>query len=66
MPGTNEVLEALVRALQLINATKPILDAALNHEVERLGLSREERHALTKRLTSETAEITAADMGDTE
>ena len=63
---TSSILEALVKALQLINAAKPILDDALNNEAERLGLSREERHALTKRLTAETDAITKADMGEGE
>lgn len=65
MANTNSVLEALVKALQLLNAAKPILDQALTNEMDRVGLSREERHALTKRLTAETAAITAADQGDT-
>jgi hypothetical protein len=58
------VLEALIKALELINATKPILDAALNNEAERVGLSRAERHALTKRLTAETDAITSEDESD--
>lgn len=61
---TSGVLEALIKALELLNAAKPILDSALNTEAERLGLSREERHNLFKRLTTETDTITREDMGE--
>ena len=60
----NDTLEALVKVLRLINALKPILDSALDNEANRLGLTREERHALTKRLTAETDAITTEDMSD--
>jgi hypothetical protein len=63
MPGTSPALEALVKALELFNAVKPVLDTALQNEAERVGLTREERHALTKRLTGETDAITKEDMG---
>lgn len=66
MPETNATLEALIKALELLNAVKPILDGALNNEAERAGLSREERHALTKRLTAETDALTKEDISDTE
>lgn len=60
----NETLEALIKALALINSLKPILDTALNNEAERAGLSREQLKALTKRLTSETDSITDEDASD--
>lgn len=60
----NKTLEALIKALALINSLKPILDTALNNEAERAGLSREQLKALTKRLTSETDTITDEDMSD--
>jgi len=66
MPTTSPTLEALIRALELLNSVKPILDGALNNEAERVGLTREERHALTKRLTGETDSITKEDMSDQE
>lgn len=64
MPGTNATLEALIKALELVNAVKPILDGALNNEAARMGLSRDELHALTKKITGETDAITKEDISD--
>lgn len=63
---TNDTLEALVKALQLINAMKPILDAALANEADRQGLSREARKALFDRINNETDAITREDMREGE
>jgi len=60
----NSTLEALVKALQLIAALRPILTSAIETEAERQGLSREEKQKLFKRLTTETDAITTEDMGD--
>lgn len=62
----NDTLEMLVKALQLLNALKPILDTALTNEAERQGLSREQRKALFDRINGETAAITTEDMSDRE
>lgn len=62
----NDTLEMLVKALQLLNALKPILDTALTNEAERQGLNREQRKALFDRINDETAAITTEDMSDRE
>jgi len=62
----DNTLAALIKALQLITVLRPVLTAAIDNEAERQGLSRDELHALTKRLTAETAAIATADMGEEE
>lgn len=63
-PRTSPVLDAILQGLQIFNSLKPILDGAFENEANRLGLSREQRKALTDRLTTETDQITREDMGD--
>jgi len=61
---TNSTLEALVKALQLIAALKPILNNLLDNEADRTGLSREAKKALFDRINDETDAITTEDMSE--
>lgn len=63
-PPTSNTLDMILKAMMIFNTMKPVLDEALFNEAERLGLTREQRHALTKRLNNETKLITAEDASD--
>lgn len=55
---------ALIRALELINAIRPVIDSVIANEQARTGLSRAELYALSKQLIAETDAITTEDMSD--
>jgi hypothetical protein len=57
-------LEDLIKLLALLNGMRPIIEGAINNEAAARGLSRADLNALTKKLTSETADITTEDMSD--
>jgi hypothetical protein len=61
-PRTSSTLEAILKGLQIFNSLKPVLDQAFENEANRLGLTRDERKALSDRLFDETDKITDEDM----
>lgn len=60
----NAAVLALIRALELINAIRPIIDGIIENEQARTGLTRDQLHELSKKLTAETDAITDEDASD--
>lgn len=64
MSEPNQAVLALLKLLETWNAIRPTVDEAIANEEARTGMTRDELHAFSKRLKSETDTITQEDMGD--